>query len=201
VTHYFTDPGPAGDATFEFDVELAGRRLHIRSAPGVFSSHRVDLGTSVLLRTCARQGADLPACGRLLDLGCGWGPLALALAILAPGCEVWAVDSNLRALELTDFNARANGLDNVHVAQGEQAQGKAWDVIWSNPPIRIGKPALHQLLDDYLGTLAPGGHADLTVQRNLGADSLARWLDEHPQLTTTRLASAKGYRVLRATRN
>jgi 16S rRNA G1207 methylase RsmC len=72
-----------------------------------------------------------------------------------------------------------------------------FDEIWSNPPIRIGKEPLHALLLTWLPRLAPGGRAVLVVGKNLGADSLQRWLGEQGY-PTTRLASAKGFRVLEA---
>lgn len=136
------------------------------------------------------------ASGDLLDLGCGYGPLALALARRSPGATIWAVDVNRRARALTTANAAAAGLANVRVcAPDEVPGGVRFATIWSNPPIRIGKNALHDLLRTWLGRLAPDGAAILVVQKHLGADSLARWLDEqgHP---TTRLRSRAGYRLL-----
>ena len=121
------------------------------------------------------------------------------MAAASPGATVWAVDVNERARELTAANARANGLTNVRVAApGEVDADVELSAIWSNPPIRIGKEALHALLLTWLPRLAPGGRAELVVQRNLGADSLHRWLEQTlPQgLTVARAASSKGYRVL-----
>jgi 16S rRNA G1207 methylase RsmC len=178
-------------------VRLAGHELEVVTAPGVFSAHRVDLGTSVLLRTVG-DGADLPASGTLVDLGCGWGPLTLVMALSVPDAEVWGIDVNPRALELTQLNAARLGLDNVRVGLPDEAAALKPDVIWSNPPIRVGKPVLHAMLRDWLGRLSGTGHADLVVQRHLGADSLQRWLTEEAGFPTSRLASAKGYRVLRA---
>src|SRR6185312_10938813 len=127
--------------------------------------------------------------GDLLDLGTGYGPVALAMAARAPGATVWAVDVNQRALELCAGNAQAAGLPNVRcVAPDAPGLPGQFAAIWSNPPIRIGKPALHGLLASWLGRLAPGAAAYLVVQRNLGADSLHR-----------RLASRAGYRVLAVT--
>jgi 16S rRNA (guanine1207-N2)-methyltransferase len=193
--HYFSED-PTGPATERhLDVELAGRGFRVRTAAGVFSGDRVDLGTAVLLR----HAGAVPLHGDLLDLGCGWGPLTLALAAAAPAATGWAVDVNARARELTAANARDNGLRNVRVVPPE---GVPVDLpvaaIWSNPPIRVGKEALHDLLLQWLPRLAPGGHAELVVQRNLGADSLHRWLEHAltPGFRTERTASSKGYRVL-----
>jgi len=195
-SHYFDErPGPGGGPEKVRRVELQGRELQVRTAAGVFSGDRVDPGTAVLLR----HAGPLPATGHLLDLGCGWGPVALAMAAASPAATVWAVDVNPRARELTAANARDNGLVNVLVrAPDELDPGVEFDAVWSNPPIRIGKDALHALLLRWLPRLAPGRRAELVVQRNLGADSLHRWLEDAlgDDLHVVRTASSKGYRVL-----
>ena len=194
-SHYFTNPSDPTTVTWQH-LRLAERTFDIATASGVFSAAKVDLGTQVLLRKVAGPDHQLPHAGLLVDVGCGWGALSLVMATLAPGAQVWAVDVNLRALELTSLNAQRAGLDNLKVATPDQVGTLRPDVIWSNPPIRVGKPALHQLLDNWLSRLAPNGHADLVIQRHLGADSLAKWLASQGY-PTERLASAKGYRVLR----
>lgn len=159
---------------------------------GVFARGGIDPGTKLLLLEAPAPSAS----GDLLDLGCGYGPLALALARRAPDATVWAVDVNRRARELTAANATAAGLPNVRVCAPEEVPGDVrFATIWSNPPIRIGKAALHDLLDHWLGRLTPGGSAILVVHKHLGADSLAHWLDEHGH-PTTRLRSRGGYRLL-----
>ena len=107
------------------------------------------------------------------------------------------VDVNERALLLANDNAAANGLAERFRAVLPDAvdPGERFDEIWSNPPIRVGKAALHDLLLTWLPRLAPGGRAVMVVGKNLGADSLQRWLGEQG-FPTTRLASAKGFRVL-----
>jgi 16S rRNA (guanine1207-N2)-methyltransferase len=201
--HYFATP--AGTPTRRrIGVTLVGRDVEVETADGVFSGERIDLGTRVLLR-------EVPpppdVAGNVLDLGCGWGPLALTMALQAPRATVWAVDVNARALELTAANARRLGLRGVRaVAPDDVPDDVRFETIWSNPPIRIGKPALHALLLRWLPRLAPGGVAQLVVQRNLGADSLHAWLAAQvPQegaapFTVVRAGSAKGYRVLRVAR-
>ncbi|MBO0889891.1 MAG: methyltransferase [Acidothermales bacterium] len=192
--HYFT-AAPSSDAG-ERTVSLRadGRSYALRTARGVFSADRLDLGTQVLLD----RGPRPPASGRLLDLGCGYGPIACVLAIRSPDAEVWAVDVNERARSLTERNAAALGLANVRVAAPDAVPGDlAFAAIYSNPPIHVGKPALHELLHTWLARLEPDGAAYLVVQRNLGADSLHRWLVSEGY-ACDRLASAKGYRVLGA---
>ena len=175
--------------------------LELATDAGVFSPGRLDPGTRLLLE----ESPAPPACGDLLDLGCGYGPVACVLAKRSPGATVWAVDVNERALELCARNARAAGLENVRcVTPGDASLPERFAAIWSNPPVRIGKEALHALLGQWLARLGPGGSgspaasgspAYLVVGRNLGADSLHRWLAEQGWLVT-RLAARSGYRLL-----
>jgi 16S rRNA (guanine1207-N2)-methyltransferase len=169
----------------EIDLELQADR-------GVFGSKGVDLGTVVLLR----EAPPPPASGELLDLGCGYGPIAIALALRSPSAHVWAIDVNERALELTRANAVAATAANVTVGLPDEVPAHVqFDAIYSNPPVRVGKTPLHELLLKWLPRLRPGAAAYLVVQRNLGSDSLATWLatQGHP---VHRLKSKKGYRIL-----
>jgi len=193
--HYFTPSPAAAHRPGQVHVVLDDLDFECATDAGVFSAGRLDPGTRVLLDTVPPP----PGHGDLLDLGTGYGPVALAMAARAPGATVWAVDVNQRALELCAGNAQAAGLPNVRcVAPDAPGLPGQFAAIWSNPPIRIGKPALHGLLASWLGRLAPGAAAYLVVQRNLGADSLHRWLADQGW-TVRRLASRAGYRVLAVT--
>ena len=192
---YFVARPASPDQRRTIRVELAGRTCQVEVSHGVFSSGRLDLGTSVLLKRVPQP----PVEGDFLDLGCGWGPIALSMAIQSPKASVYAVDTNLRALDLTARNARSQGLDRVHTLTPEQVPDDlCFDLIWSNPPIRVGKTALHDLLMTYLPRLKPQGRAYLVVQRNLGADSLIPWLAEAlgSGWTAEKYASSKGYRII-----
>jgi len=195
--HYFSAAPASADERRTIEVNLAGATRRVQTATGVFSPGHVDLGTQVLLREVLGSDATPPS-GRLLDLGCGWGPLALSAALSSPDAVVTAVDVNQRALDLLRINAASLGVaDRINAVTPEEVDPAAkFDVIWSNPPIRVGKAALHELLLTWLPRLAPGGEAWLVVQRHLGADSLAVWLTQQGWMTT-RAASAKGFRVLR----
>ncbi|MHB8296351.1 MAG: class I SAM-dependent methyltransferase [Acidimicrobiales bacterium] len=176
-------------------LELPGWRLELATDAGVFSARRIDPGTRLLLS--AAPGP--PASGEVMDLGCGYGPIAVALAVKSPGCRVWAVDVNPRALRLTRDNAARLGLGNVVVARPEEVpEGLRLSTLYSNPPARIGKPALHLLLETWLSRLLPGTSAYIVMQRNLGSGSLGRWLDGEG-FAVERVRSAKGYRVLGVT--
>ena len=195
--HYFTASPSAEDRRFPLSVRLAGRELELVSSSAVFSGHGLDKATAVLLDRLD-EVAEPPAGGTLVDLGCGWGPIALTAALLHPGLRVVAVDVSERARELTAENARRAGLENVQVLSPEEVpEDLAVDAMWSNPPIRIGKPALHALLQEWTARLRPTGTAALVVGKNLGADPLARWLGEQlPARRVAKVASAKGFRVL-----
>jgi 16S rRNA G1207 methylase RsmC len=188
--HYFDDRPDGPDQRRTVAVEAWGHRLTCTTSTGVFSGDHLDHATRILL-----ESADPPT-GTVLDLGSGWGPIACAVAAASPSARVWAVDVNERARELTRLNADALAADDgarVHVAAPDDVPGDLrFDAIWSNPPIRIGKDALHALL---LHWLADDGHARLVVGRNLGADSLQRWLVGQGW-PTERTASSKGFRVL-----
>ncbi len=190
--HYFTaEPASAADLR-PLEVSLAERALSVHTARGVFSPDRVDHGTAVLLRHVPPP----PAEGDLLDLGCGWGPLSLTLGLRSPGARVWAVDVNERALDLVRRNASDLDLSNVTAARPDDVPADVrFAALWSNPPIRVGKPALHEMLLHWLPRLAPGAPAYLVVQRNLGSDSLQAWLTDQGW-PATRFASDKGFRVL-----
>ena len=190
---YWTDSPGVASRPSEVDLLLPDVDLRLTTDRGVFSAERVDRGTRYLLL----EGPDLPTGPvDLLDLGCGYGPIACTLASRRPEARVWAVDVNERARDLCRANAAAAGLANVEVAAPDDVPvDLRLAAIWSNPPIRIGKPALHDLLTRWLDLLTPDGTAHLVVQRHLGADSLARWLDDRGWATERR-GSRKGFRLL-----
>ena len=190
--HYFNENPEVPSARKRIDVSLPDGSFSIETDTGVFSHGRVDSGTKVLLM----EAPALPASGNVLDLGCGSGPIAMTMARRAPGCGVWAIDVNERARQLTRDNASALGLTNVTVAAPDEVPDNViFDVIWSNPPIKAGKKGLHELLNRWLARLSPDGYAVLVVNKNLGSDSLAKWLTELGW-TVKRISSRQGFRVL-----
>ncbi|MFI2564560.1 class I SAM-dependent methyltransferase [Paenarthrobacter sp. NPDC018779] len=194
--HYFSAQ-PAGPFTRKaLTVELAGATRHLQTSSGIFSPDGIDKGTAILL-------SDVPPPsprGNLLDIGCGWGPIALTMGLMAPSAQVYAVDVNERCIALTNENAASLGLGNVKASlPDEVAADVEFSTIWSNPPIRIGKDELHSLLLTWLPRLAPGGNAWLVVQKNLGSDSLQRWLaaELDKSFTVSRESTSKSFRILR----
>jgi 16S rRNA (guanine1207-N2)-methyltransferase len=191
-SHYFEARPAVASRPRTLKLSLGPLELELEADRGVFGSKGIDMGTMVLLR----EAPDPPPAGEVLDLGSGYGPIAIVLARRSPGAHDWAVDVNERALELTRINAAAAGTSNVSVgAPGDVPAEMRFDAIYSNPPVRVGKQALHQLLLEWLQRLKPGGAAYLVVQRKLGSDSLAAWLSQQ-SYGVTRLKSKKGYRIL-----
>lgn len=191
VEHYFSNsPAVASDPKTVL-LRIGERELVLETDTGIFSHDRVDPGTEILLRTIPQ-----PPSGNLLDLGCGYGPIAVLVALEAPASKVYAIDVNQRALDMTRHNSAAIGVDNVvtSLPAGIDAD-LTFDAIYCNPPIRVGKSALHEMLEQWIKRLSPAGTAYLVAQKHLGADSLADWLREQGY-RVERMASKRAYRVL-----
>lgn len=197
--HYFSEL-PESELKFrQIRVPLAGQIYDLTSSNGIFSPERIDAGTQVLLA----NSPPPPPGGHLLDLGCGWGPIALTLALQSPHATVWAVDVNGRALDLVRRNAEAVGVTNINAVTPEDVPSDIeFMTIRSNPPIRVGKEELHGMLEFWLPRLDAESDAWLVVQRNLGSDSLHRWLEGWlpADFAVSRAATNKGYRVLKVRR-
>jgi 16S rRNA G1207 methylase RsmC len=193
--HYFTNSPNAGQNRQTTTATIWGTDYRFITARGVFARAGLDIATQVLLRSL-----DPPTgARRLCDVGCGYGPIAIALADHCPQARVDAVDVNDTALDLCAENAALAGVaDRVVPLRPEQTDPDVgYDEIWSNPPIRIGKQALHDLLLLWLPRLRPGGVMRMVVGKNLGADTLQTWLTDQGY-RCERVASAKGFRVLLA---
>jgi len=191
--HYFSEEPEVESARKRIEVTLPDGSFEMETDTGVFSHGRVDAGTKFLLL----EAPELPERGDLLDLGCGAGVIALTMARRRPECRVWAVDVNARARRLTSDNAATLGLRNVTVAAPEEVPDDvSFAAMWSNPPIKVGKSELHDMMRRWLPRLSTDGVGVLVVNKNLGSDSLQKWLTEqgHP---TKRLASRQGFRLLR----
>ncbi|CAN5152965.1 methyltransferase [soil metagenome] len=197
--HYFSS-SPGSELNLkQIRVTISGQSYDLTTANGVFSPERIDTGTQVLLSNTP----PAPPGGHLLDLGCGWGPIALTIAIESPRATVWAVDVNERALDLVRRNAEKLGIENINAVRPDDVPGDiSFMTIRSNPPIRVGKDELHSMMLAWLPRLETGSDAWLVVQRNLGSDSLQRWLEGAlpEEFSVLRAATNKGYRVQRVRR-
>jgi 16S rRNA G1207 methylase RsmC len=189
--HYFSNKPTAEDRRRRVRFSAWGNDLELATSSGVFAGEGLDKATAILLR----ETSPPPENSTVLDLGSGWGPIACSIAVASPDATVWATDVNERAVELTRFNAESMGVD-VHAALPDDVPDDLqFDAIWSNPPIRVGKAALHKMLLHWLPRLTPKGRAHLVVGKNLGADSLQRWLIEQGW-PTDRMAAEQSFRVL-----
>ena len=197
--HYFSESPDSTASLREITFQVGGQEFAVQAARGTFSASKLDPGTTVLLS----KHAEFPTEGNVLDLGCGWGPISLAIASFSPQATLWALDVNRRSLELASTNAERLGLNNIKTVTADQIPDDLrFDAIWSNPPIRIGKAALHDLLSTWLPRLESGGRAMLVVQKQSGADSLLAWIQsQFPELTSSRFSTDKGFRVLEVTRD
>ncbi len=189
--HYFSNKPTAEDRRRRVRFSAWGNDLELATSSGVFAGEGLDKATAILLR----ETSPPPENSTVLDLGSGWGPIACSIAVASPDATVWATDVNERAVELTRFNAESMGVE-VHAALPDDVPDDLqFDAIWSNPPIRVGKAALHKMLLHWLPRLTPKGRAHLVVGKNLGADSLQRWLIEQGW-PTDRMAAEQSFRVL-----
>ena len=198
--HYFASSPEGPLVTREISVTLNGNKTAVLTAGGVFSPEHIDQGTQVLLTHIESANPT----GTFLDVGCGWGPIALALALQSPKATIYAIDVNERSIQLTKMNAEKLGISNIITCKPDEVpQHILFDEIWSNPPIRVGKKVLHEILNLWLKKLVPGGTARLVVQKNLGSDSLHKWLvDEFDSgYESTRIDSSKTFRVLKVSKH
>ncbi len=167
MSHYYTnDPDlPHDEQTFSY--ELAGKRLQFTADNGVFSKRTIDFGSRTMIATVVDQA--LPA-GPMLDVGCGYGPIGLALAKRFPARQVTMSDVNERALALAKRNAEANQIANVTIIESsvyEQIDGQ-FGVIVTNPPIRAGKAIVSAILAGAHEHLLPGGQLYCVIQKKQG---------------------------------
>ena len=194
--HYFSEQPTGEFKPKKIFTAIDGQRVELFTAGGTFSPDHMDTGTAILLE----HADQAPSTGNLLDLGCGWGPIALTLAKKNPEATVWAIDVNERSLELTRMNAEKLGLSNIRAVHVDEVPADLkFTGIWSNPPIRVGKEALHEILTKWLVRLEDECEAYLVVSKDLGADSLLKWMQsEFANLQSERIETAKGFRIIRS---
>lgn len=200
--HYYDASPDAAHSPGSVRMEVAGRQFTLHTDSGVFSKGHIDRGTRLMIEAMERGSLTLPVTGTVCDLGCGYGPLGLAAAALAPKAHVYMVDVNERAAALAAQNARENGLHNttVRAGNGLGPYGDVrFDLIVSNPPLRTGKAAVYNLLAQARAALLVGGRLAVVIRTQQGARSLAKFLED--QFGNVReLEKGGGFRVYEATR-
>lgn len=195
--HYYTNQPTARHDRKFIETVLRGKRLKLATDAGVFSRNEVDYGSRFLIETM-----NIAEDARVLDMGCGYGPIGLSAALLAVRGHVVMADVNERALELARENARLNGIGNVRIVQSdlfEQVPEGPYTVIVSNPPIRAGKQVVHRLFEQSLDFLAEGGELWIVIQKKQGAPSAIARLEQLFSDVQV-VDKSKGYRVIRAVR-
>ena len=195
--HYSTRAPQSRPRPHVIHATLRGRAWSFQVASGVFSHRGIDAGTRLLIEAMRVNRGD-----QVLDLGCGYGPIGLVAASLAPRGTVWLVDANQRAAALARSNAAANGLTNVRVivADGAAAlRDRTMDVVVTNPPIRAGRQVVAGFIADAWRVLRLGGRFYLVARTAQGARTLGRLIQERFG-NVRQLRASGGYRVFEAER-
>lgn len=198
MAHYFDENPQANHQTRELEVRIHGIDFRFITDSGVFSRSRLDYGTELLIEAVI---ADQPKMvGRLIDLGCGYGPVGIIFKRVYPALDVTLCDVNQRALTLARQNARANQVAYLTVLQSDILANVAGpvDYILTNPPIRAGKAVVHRFFCEAREKLVPGGVLYVVIQKKQGAPSALTKLKE---LFTEALVieHSAGYWIIRAT--
>lgn len=172
---YFSQTPESRSCPNELQVELFGRRLRFTADSGVFCRDRLDYGSEVLLKAIPHGTLGQ----RILEIGCGWGPVCCFLKVCNPDSFVTAVDVNERAVELTVQNFKRNGLDaEAFVSDGTQNCSGEFDTVVTNPPIRAGKKVIYRIFSQSYDCLVKGGRLFIVIRKQQGAPSAQKYLEE-----------------------
>ncbi|WP_379163864.1 class I SAM-dependent methyltransferase [Paenibacillus sp. sgz5001063] len=193
--HYYSQQPDARHDRRTIDTVLRGKSLRFTSDAGVFSKGDIDYGSRVLIETM-----DIPDGTSVLDVGCGYGPIGISAAYLAPKGHITMIDINSRAVELARENARNNGFNNVTVLESDvlsAVKGQKFDVILTNPPIRAGKAVVHQIFEQAYEHLNEGGTLWVVIQKKQGAPSASAKLESMFE-DVEEVGKDKGYRIIKA---
>ncbi|WP_310551856.1 class I SAM-dependent methyltransferase [Paenibacillus glufosinatiresistens] len=195
--HYYSQKPDVAHNRRTLEATLRGRRFRFTSDAGVFSKGDIDYGSRALI-----EAMEIPADGEILDVGCGYGPIGLTAAHLAPQGKVTMIDINSRAVELARENAAANGIRNVQVEESDglaAVMDRTFDCILTNPPIRAGKAVVHRIFEEAYHQLRPNGSLWVVIQKKQGAPSAAAKI-ESLFGEVEEIGKDKGYRILKAVR-
>jgi 16S rRNA (guanine1207-N2)-methyltransferase len=193
--HYYSKAPETKHNRQIVETLLRGRQLKFTTDAGVFSKAGVDYGSKVLI-----DAMELGEDDRVLDVGCGYGPIGLSAAALAPQGQVTMIDINERAVELAKENAALNGIRNVTIMQSdlyESVTQQEFDVILTNPPIRAGKAVVHRIFEEGHTYLKKGGSMWVVIQKKQGAPSALEKLEQLYE-EVVEVTKDKGYRIFRA---
>lgn len=195
--HYYSNQPEVGHDRRHLEEKLRGQTFRFISDAGVFSKKGVDFGSKVLI-----DAMDIPENAEVLDVGCGYGPIGFSAARLAAHGHVTMLDVNARAVELAKENAKLNGIHNVTVLESDlfaAVEGKSFDVVLTNPPIRAGKETVHAIFEQAYAHLRDGGTLWIVIQKKQGAPSAKAKL-ESLFGRVEEVTKDKGYRIFKATK-
>lgn len=192
--HYYTAKPTIDHQPIYFHETLRGRTFSFMSDAGVFSKKGIDFGSRLLIETM-----EIPPNARVLDVGCGYGPIGLAAASLASEGQVTMLDINERAIECSVYNAKQNHIENVRIMKSdtlERVKGERFDRILTNPPIRAGKEVVHRVFEESSHCLTDGGQLWIVIQKKQGAPSAFAKLESlFGEGNVVEVAKDKGYRI------
>ncbi|CAM3764133.1 MULTISPECIES: class I SAM-dependent methyltransferase [Paenibacillus] len=195
--HYYSNQPETAHDRKELKADLRGHSLRFISDAGVFSKSGIDYGSRVLI-----DAMEFAPDASVLDVGCGYGPIGLTAARLAPQGHVTMIDINSRAVELARENARHNGITNVTILESDlfaAVKDQAFDVVLTNPPIRAGKETVHTIFAEAWNHLRQGGQLWVVIQKKQGAPSAKSKL-EALFGQVEEVTKDKGYRIFKATK-
>lgn len=194
--HYYSHNPTVAHKEKEFTYRLRGRDFTFKSDAGVFSKERIDFGSVLLIEEMQIGDSD-----RVLDMGCGYGPIGITAAHLAVNGSVWMADVNERAVNLAKQNVEKNKIKNATVVVSDLFesidQQLRFDVILTNPPIRAGKKTVHQIFEEAYRYLQKDGCLWIVIQKKQGAPSALKRLQELFG-NAERVAQDKGYWIIKA---
>ena len=192
--HYYTRNPASESRPVDCEYTYRGIKLTFRTDAGVFSKGEVDTGTDLLLKALPEEMG-----GEILDLGCGWGVIGISVARKWPEAKVTLADVNLRALELSRENAKKNRADVICAESDGMAafEGRMFDAVITNPPIRAGKQVIYKMFADAAKCLKPGGALYLVIRKQQGAESCMKYL-ETIFGSVEKVSKSGGFWVIRA---
>lgn len=175
--HYYSKNPQTTSNPQEWTYTLRGEKFHFQTDAGVFSKGEVDFGSRLLIETYKDSDLD----GPVLDVGCGYGPIGMAIAKEFPHKEVHMVDVNARAIELAKKNTEKNGVSNVSIYESDSlsaVEADGFSAILTNPPIRAGKATIFRFYEEAFEKLRDGGSLWVVIQKKQGAPSTEAKLQE-----------------------
>ncbi|UFJ40644.1 class I SAM-dependent methyltransferase [Brevibacillus humidisoli] len=195
TNHYYSNRPDIPHDERSFTFTLRGYSLRFLTDAGVFSRERIDFGSLLLIETM-----QIDETAEVLDVGCGYGPIGLSAAKLAARGQVTMIDINERAVGLARRNAELNGIQNVEIAVSDlyaEVEGRQFDVILTNPPIRAGKETVHRIFEEGYPLLRPAGAMWVVIQKKQGAPSAYKKLQQIYS-EVEEVERKKGYSIFRA---